>query len=91
VAGHLELLQTSLWERDGRKDTLGSPQGEVRGLLKRYILKFPAVPLEALLRKVDPRLLTFPFRLKTCTDLFTTYPKLNIRWFLGIKSTPSGS
>jgi len=31
------------------------------------------VLLEALLRKVDPRLLTFPFHLKTGTDLFTPY------------------
>ena len=31
VAGHLELLQTSLWKGDGGKDTFGSPQGEVRG------------------------------------------------------------
>jgi len=52
---------------------LGSPQGEVRGLLKRYILKFPVVLLEVLLRKVDPRLLTFPFHFKTGTDLFTPY------------------
>uniref|UniRef100_A0A7C2K4H5 Uncharacterized protein n=1 Tax=candidate division WOR-3 bacterium TaxID=2052148 RepID=A0A7C2K4H5_UNCW3 len=45
------------------------------GLLRRYILKFPVVLLEALLRKVDPRLLTFPFHLKTGTDLFTPYLK----------------
>jgi len=31
VVAPLELLQTSLWEGDGRKDPLGSPQGEVRG------------------------------------------------------------
>jgi len=74
VVAPLELLQTSLWERDGRKDPLGSPQGEVRGLLRRYILKFPVVPLEALLRKVDPKLLTFTFHLKTDTTLFTSYP-----------------
>jgi len=45
------------------------------GLLNSHILKFPVVLLEALLRKVDPRLLTFPFHLKTGTDLFTPYPK----------------
>jgi len=38
------------------------------------------VLLEALLRKVDPRLLTFPFHLKTGTDLFTPYRKLMGNW-----------
>jgi len=31
------------------------------------------VLLEALLRKVDPKLLTFPFHLKTGTYVFTPY------------------
>jgi len=43
---------------------LESPQGELIGLLRRY---------KPLLRKADPRLLTFSFHLKTGTDLFTPY------------------
>jgi len=38
-----------------------------------HILQFPVVLLEALLRKVNPKLLTFPFHLKTGTDVFTLY------------------
>jgi len=44
------------------------------GLLSSHILQFPVVLLEALLRKVDPKLLTFPFHLKTGTYVFTPYP-----------------
>ncbi len=74
MAGHLELLQTSLWKGDGRQDTFGSPQGAIRGgLLSSHILKFPVVLLEALLKEVNPKLLTFPFHLKTGTDVFTPY------------------
>jgi len=31
----VELLKTSLGERDGRKDTLRSPQREVRGVYEK--------------------------------------------------------
>jgi len=55
------------------KNRLGSPQREVRGVLNSHILKFPTILLEVLLRKVVPRLLTFPFYLKTGTDIFTPY------------------
>jgi len=43
------------------------------GLLSSHILKFPVVLLEALLRKANPRLLTFPFHLKNGTYVFTPY------------------
>ena len=41
VAGHLELLQTSLWKGDGRKDTFGSPQGAIRGTSEQ---PYPPLP-----------------------------------------------
>ena len=44
------------------------------GLLSSHILQFPVVLLETLLKEVDPKLLTFPFHLKTGTDVFTPYP-----------------
>ena len=43
------------------------------GLISSHILHFPVVLLEALLRKVNPKLLTFPFHLKTGTYVFTLY------------------
>ena len=43
------------------------------GLLSSHILKFPVVLLEALLREANPKLLTFPFHLKTGTNVFTPY------------------
>ncbi len=43
------------------------------GLLSSHILKFPVVLLETMLKEVDPKLLTFPFHLKTGTDVFTLY------------------
>ena len=43
------------------------------GLLSSHILKFPVVLLETMLKEVDPKLLTFPFHLKTGTDVFTPY------------------
>ena len=43
------------------------------GLLSSHILQFPVVLLETLLRKVNPKLLTFPFHLKTGTYVFTPY------------------
>ena len=45
------------------------------GLLSSHILKFPVVLLETMLKEVDPKLLTFPFHLKTGTDVFTPYPE----------------
>ncbi len=43
------------------------------GLISSHILRYPVVLLEALLRKVNPKLLTFPFHLKTGTYVFTPY------------------
>ena len=47
------------------------------GLLSSHILKFPVVLLETLLKEVDPKLLTFPFHLKTGTDVFTPHHPLS--------------
>ena len=43
------------------------------GLISSHILRYPVLLLEALLRKVNPKLLTFPFHLKTGTYVFTPY------------------
>jgi len=40
------------------------------GLLSSHILQFPVVLLETLLRKVNPKLLPFPFHLKTGAYVF---------------------
>lgn len=44
------------------------------GMLSSHILMFPVVLLERLMRTVDAKLLTFPFHLKSGTDVFTPYP-----------------
>jgi len=79
VSRHLELLQTSLWEGDGGDRTPSEVLRERSGgLLSSHILHFPVVLLEALLREVNPKLLTFPFHLKTGTYVFTPY-QLGVR------------
>ena len=39
-----------------------------------HVLKFPVVLLETLLREVDLHLLTFPFHLKSGTNVHASYP-----------------
>ncbi len=71
MAGHLELLETSLWKGMGGRTPSEILKERSGGLLSSHILKFPVVLLETLLKEVDPKLLTFPFHLKTGTDVFT--------------------
>ena len=56
-----------------REGLAGVVRGRRGGLISSHILQFPVVLLEALLRKVNPKLLTFPFHLKTGTYVFTPY------------------
>jgi len=48
------------------------------GLLSPHVLKFPVVLLETLLREVNLHLLTFPFHLKSGTNVHASYPEKRI-------------
>jgi len=59
--------------RRTRREFKGLIVAEAKGTGYRY-LKFPVVLIETLPREVDLHLLTFPFHLKSGTNVFTPYP-----------------